>query len=224
MNYYFDFREKRIVVFKRMLRGESLHPNHEILKKNLFQNFALIESCGLKSLYDIQQALLTEEKIAKFSIKSFVSIEYLSVLNDEIKSYHPTPLQIQSFEFINPNIIEKLSKSGIETSFQLHKQVFSFTQRVHLCRNLGINYKETDTLAKLSDFSRIRYLSQAFIGFLMDSKFDTINKIVNTNSRLLFEHLIELQEKKENYQEKITQSCIQQLIRDAQYISSAIEI
>ena len=224
MGYYLDLKEKNINGFKERLINTKLLPSQEILKEKIDERFGILIKHNLKNLFDIQQILKTKDKVQKFADLSGLPVDYLTILRREVNSYHPQPRKINEFSCIKPEIKAKLKEIGIKDTVQLFDRIATKNERTRLIKVIAINNEDALLLAKLTDFSRMRYVNQTFATLLVNSNYDTIKKIKNADYEILYNHLTEMNKGKKYFNGNFALSDIKLFVEDASYISSGVEI
>ncbi|MCG8309611.1 MAG: DUF4332 domain-containing protein [Cytophagales bacterium] len=223
MDYYIDLKRKSISSFKIKLRNSRLLPSQKVLEDHLDEGFETLENLGLKNLYDIWQALKTKDKLQKFSEESGLPTDYLTVLRREVNSYHPQPRKINDFSCIKPEIKTEIGKMKIKSTVQLYDRVATREARAKLVEDLAIGPEDVLLLARLTDFCRMRYVNADFATLMVHSDYDTIDKIKGADYKELHSHLTQVNSEKNYFRGKIALNDMKLFIRDANYISSAVE-
>ena len=192
MGYYIDLRTISLDAYKKRLEQRDLLPSRMILKENIKERFAGLQEQGIRTLHDVQQALKTKRKLQEFSEKSGVPEEYLTILNREVKSLHPTPNKLKDFPGTSEKIALQLENLGIKNTLQLFEKVLTRKLREELATQAGINEQDVLELTKLTDLSRIKWVGAIFARLFFESGYDTVEKISSADYEDLYDTLIRI--------------------------------
>lgn len=214
MGYYIDLSKMSLNEFKENLKSRNLLPSQQILKKDVDKNFNVIKKQNIENLHQLQQALKTKNKVKEFSDLTGLTLDYLTILRREINSYHPQPRKIKDFPGLSPSTKEKLEKKDIKTTPQLYQKVALKTDWDELKKELGFNEEEALVLAKICDVSRLRYVNPAFATLLLNSDFDTVEKIKNATPDELYQNLVKVNENKKYYKGRINPKDMEFLVNE----------
>ncbi len=93
--YHIDAGKFDLKKFRISLESRILIPSRMILKEDVRVRFQMLESVGLHNLEDLMSALKNKNKIANFSKKTGLPVEYLTILKREAGSFFPNPIQLR---------------------------------------------------------------------------------------------------------------------------------
>lgn len=223
MSYYIDLSKITLDKFKDILNSGYLLPSQQILKEDIDDKFFALKSQNIENVYQLQQALKTKGKINDFSRSSSLSIDYLIVLRRMVNSYHPQPRKIKDFTGLSAETKDKLENMGIKTTPQLFEKMALKEDRENLRIELGISDDEALVLAKISDVSRLRYVNPSFATLLVNSRYDTVEKIKIADSNELYQELVTLNENKKYYKGRINLKDMGFLVNDTSNVSLDVE-
>ena len=221
--YYFDYNIINLEKLKEKIKSTELLPSQKILLEKIDERFDLLESYGIKNLHDLEMTLKTKNKCGDFARKTGLPEEYLIVLRREVNSYQPKPRKLNEFECIAKEIIDKLSILDIKNTVKLFEFVAKRKNRLELAKDLSISNDDAMKLAKITDISRIRYVSPDFATLLINSKYDTTEKIQKADYNRLYEDLIEINKNKIYYKGNFGLKDMKIFINDANFSPLIIE-
>ncbi len=95
--YHLDIEKYTLQKFKSGLKSRKMIPSRISLKDNLDERFRLLETQGISNLKELIDTLKTKPKIELFSKETGLSIDYLSLLRREAKSFLPNPVRLNKF-------------------------------------------------------------------------------------------------------------------------------
>ena len=117
--YHIDIEKYSLQKFKDNLKSRDMIPSRLSLKDELDERFMKLEIKGITNLKELVDALKTKPKIELFSNETGLTIEYLTLLKREAKSYLPNPVRLDKFPGIPSSYIGRLEAEGIKNSRQL---------------------------------------------------------------------------------------------------------
>ncbi|PKM53783.1 MAG: hypothetical protein CVV00_10955 [Firmicutes bacterium HGW-Firmicutes-5] len=187
MGYYIDLFEISIKEFAQKLKMTKLLPSSQLLKENIDVIFQNIEKNNIHNIGELQQCLKTKPKVARFSEKTTIDLNYLTVLRREINSLHPEPRDIEGFPYMSQIIKEKLRSLGIKTTFDLFEYIKNSEVRYRLMEKLSCSEEEVLYLTQLVDVSRLKYVNQTFATLLVACGYGSIEIIKKADYKELYE-------------------------------------
>ena len=196
MGFYIDLSQISLDEYQRKLTTGYLLPSQQILKENIDTRFRVLHEYHINNMHQLQQTLKTKAKVTAFATTTSIPIDYLTILRREVNSYHPQPRKIRDFPSLSEHLKTRLHEIGIKTTKDLFERVATKTERTKLQQELEIIDNEVLELAKLTDVSRLRYVNQTFATLLVNSRYDTVEKISQADHQALFEHLQHINEDK----------------------------
>ncbi len=215
MGYYIDFGKLSLDQYKDILNKARLLPSQKPILEEIDKRFDVLEEQGLKNAQQLMDALKTKKKIEAFAKASSLPANYLTILRRELNGRHPKPRKLGEFPGIPGETKTGLEKRGIKTTVDLFKQVATRTERAKLAKELEIPEEEALMLAKLTDVSRLRYVSQNFATVMVASSYDTIEKIKKADPVKFHQELLKLNEGNRYYKGNIGLSDMKFLVEDA---------
>jgi hypothetical protein len=188
--YHINLEEYSLQKFKRNLEVRDMIPSRVSLKDDLDERFSMLESAGITNLKELIEALKTKQKIEQFSKETGLSIQYLTLLNREAKSYLPNPVRLDKFPGISNTVIEKLGAVGIKNSHHMFNAAQDKVDRERLAQKSEIPIAILDELVGLSDLSRVYGVGPVFARMIYDVGIHSIRDFV----RYTAEQFIEIYE------------------------------
>lgn len=197
--YYIDFKTFSLTQLKKQLKTIIMIPSHQILKEKIDERFVCLEHLGIDNLEQLQQLLKSKSHVQSFAKKSGIPVDYLTILRREVNSYQPKPINFKDFPGINPDTIQKLKTMGIKNTQQLFPYVITRDNRIKMADQLDMTYDEILELTKLTDMARLKWVGPKFARLLVESKYDTVTKIANSNLQEFIQVLNDTNEKTKIY-------------------------
>lgn len=223
MGYFINFNEKSIQGFKEKLKATKLLPSQKVLEELMDEGFEYLEQKGIENIGALEQILKKKEDALEVAKQSNMPDNFWIVLRRELNGYHPQPRKLKDFTVLDPQLVESLEANGIKTTLQLYEVFSDDTQRASICTKVNISEEVYKLLCNLIDFCRLRYINADFATLMVNSNYNTIDKLKQANFNDLHVHLLELNADKKFYKAKITLNDMELIIRDANYFGSGFE-
>jgi hypothetical protein len=188
--YHMDLERFSLEQFKHILATQRLLPSESILREELPERFATLESMGIQNLADRTGALSTKAKLERFSQASGLPQDYLTMLRRRARSYTPRPIPLKKLPGIDPEHVDRLAALGIANTMQLFERAAYEGDRAELSRMADVPADAMLELVKLSDLARAPYVGPAFARLLYETGVDTIAKVSQQSSEALREKLV----------------------------------
>ena len=129
-------------------------------------------------------------------------IDYLTVLRRDVNSYQPKPINLKDFPGVNPEVIQKLDQMGIKNTKQLFANVLTREERNEFTQQNQIEYEDILELTKLTDVARLKWVGPKFARLLIESEYDTVEKVAKSNYEELYQALVHTNEERGIYKGK----------------------
>ena len=176
--YHIDLKKFSLQKFKTSLESRELIPSRLSLKDDLDGRFRILDANGISNLKELIDALKTKSKIAAFSQETGLTIEYLTLLNREAKSYLPNPVRLDRFPGISRECVDRLEAEGIKNSRQMFNAAKDKKERYRISRKTGIPIEILDELVGLSDLVRAYGVGPVFARMIYDVGIQSIKEFV----------------------------------------------
>jgi hypothetical protein len=223
MGYYPDLSKISLDFFKNRLKSQVLVSSQMILRDNIEDRFDILKKQNINNMEQLQQALKTKNDVEVFARESSLPVKYLTVLRREVNSYNSQKRKLKDFKILNNEIKKILDTAGIKTAEELYLRVRNKNERKKLAVLIKATDEELLFLTRLSDFSRLRYVTPEFSALLANSKFDTVEKLNEADPYKLYENLLEVNGQNRFFKGKIDKKYMQYLIDDSVLVSFDIE-
>ncbi len=223
MGYYIDLKEISIDEYKNILKSTTLIPSWKVLEKDIDANLNLLKANNVRNLDELLIALKDKEKIQGMSKITGLSEAYLSVLKRVVNGYRQKPNRIRDFSCIDEDVVKRLDEIGIKNSLQLYEKVKTQSKRRALSKTTGIHESVILTLTKLADLSRIRWVNHTFAYVLLESGYDTAEKIATADHKNLYITVKRLNQERKIYKASIGERDMEMIIDSAKGLSADIE-
>ena len=166
--YHIDPEEFSLDQFKESLRSREMIPSRVSLKEDLDERFQVLADNGIPNHQELMDALKTKTKIEQFSEESGLSVEYLTLLNREAKSYLPNPVRLDKFPEVDVQTVQRLEAVGITNTRHLFNSARDEVDREQLSKDTEIPLDDLTELYCLSDLSRAYGVGPVFARLIYD--------------------------------------------------------
>ena len=180
--YQIDLEKYSLQRFKRSLQTRELIPSRSSLKDELDAKFKILEDRGITNLKELTDVLKTKKKVEQFSQETDLSIEYLTLLNREAKSYLSKPIRLDKFSDIQTEYLERLDEVGIRNTKQLFIEAQNIIQREWLSNETDIPLEVLNELIGLSDLSRIYGVGPVFARMIYDVGINSVQEFIENTA------------------------------------------
>ena len=184
--YYLDLMSFTLEKFKILLLSEEMIPSRRILLEDTDECFNILHEMGVYSLQDLISTLGCKQKRENFSHRSGLSLNYLTILWREAKSYHPKVVYFREIPGLKDADIDVLARIGITHSRHLFRRAQTENQRAQLSDITGIPTARLLEMVRLSDLARVRGLGPAFVRLFYEIGVDSIVSLARSDPGQLF--------------------------------------
>jgi len=188
-NYFIDTNKFSIDKFRSILLTKEILPGRIILKEDIDERFDLLKTKKIKTLSDLLETLKTKQKIDKFANETGLTVEYLTILRREAKSYVSVPVKLTDLPFPETDIISKLELQGIKDSKQLFENAAKREDRQKLSANLNLPFDKLSELVCLCDLVRITGVGPVFARIIFDTGIFSVKDFLSYDTTELWDRL-----------------------------------
>lgn len=197
-----DLGEFRLEKLKGLLKNSRMLPSQQILQEDIDKRFTCLKEHGIENLAQLQKALKSKRDVQSFAEASGVPVNYLTVLRREVNSYQPKPINLKDFPGVQLDVIQKLELVGIKNTKQLFEWVITKEGRKGFANQYQITYEDILELTKLTDVARMKWVGPKFARLLVESNYDTVEKVASSDYEALYQDLLRTNEEKGIYKGK----------------------
>jgi hypothetical protein len=197
--YYIDLNTFSLTKLKWLLEKTRSLPSQQILQVELDERFVCLEEHGIQNLGQLQKALKTKKDVSSFAEQTGLPVEYLTVLRREVNGYQPKPINLKDFPGVNLEVIDKLRQVGIKNTIHLFPWVVTPKARQEFATQHLIEYHDILELTKLTDVARMKWVGPKFARLLIESPYDSVEKVRNANFKELYRSLVRINAEGEYY-------------------------
>ena len=190
-DYYLDLNAFSLEKLQYLFETTRMLPSQQILQDNIHERFACLRQNEIENLQQLQTALKSKKDVQSFAETTGLPAEYLTVLNRrEVNSYQPKPINLKDFPGVDQEVVLKLELVGIKNTKQLFARVITGERRNVLAAQNQIEDAAILELTKLTDLARMKWVGPKFARLLVESDYDTVAKVINSDYEVLYQNLV----------------------------------
>jgi hypothetical protein len=222
--YHRTLEEIAIGDFAQDLELASMIPSRKNLGEDIPGRLKLLKDYGIGNVGDLLGELKTPKNLQALAQKTGLPEDYLLTFRRELGSILPKPVRLDTIPSLEKGDIEKLRGMGIKDTLQMFDAATTDARRSSLAEKTGIPPGRILELAKLADVCRIKWVGANFARVLVDSGYDTAEKIAGADYRELYTAIVAANERGHYYKGKIGQNDIRLCVLAATRVPPGISI
>jgi len=197
--YHINTEKYSLQKFKNNLKSRDMIPSRVSLKDELDERFEILEINGITNLKELIDTLKTKPKIELFSKETGLTIDYLTLLNREAKSYLPNPVRLDKFPGIPTKYVDRLEVEGIKNSRQLFNEAKDKNGRKQISQRTEIPIEILNELVGLSDLARAYGVGPVFARIIYDVGIKSIKEFIENTAKDFIRIYEEKEQKKADF-------------------------
>ena len=146
-----------------------------------------------------QKVLKTKKNVTTFAAETGLPLDYLTVLRREVNSYQPRPINLKEFPGVDMEVVRTLEQQGSKNTKQLFPRVLTPKSREAFAKENQIAAEDLLELTKLTDVARMKWVGPKFARLLVESVYDTVENVANSNYEELYREIMRVNEEKGIY-------------------------
>lgn len=179
--YMPDLSKIRLDTFRNELKTGRLLPSRRPLLEGIDAKFALLEKQGLADAGALKEALSSNPKIERLAQKTGIPEDYFTLLKREVNNLSPTPVKFSAIPGISERTVKRLKDLRITSAEDLFPYIKDTNSRKELERISGLSAGEILRLTKLVDVSRVKWVGPKLARLIVDTKYDTVEKMAKAD-------------------------------------------
>lgn len=177
VSYMPDLSKITLDEYKKELKTGRLLPSRQPLLEDIDEKFNILKKEGYSNLADLKKGLDNKKKFDEMVKKTGLSGDYLKILKREVGNVLPVPIKFSEIPNISEKIIKKLTDLNITNTEVLFPYIVDNQSRKEFLKKSGLNDDEVMWLTKIVDVSRIKWVGPKLAKLIVDTKFDTVEKL-----------------------------------------------
>lgn len=217
MPYTIDLKQISVIEYREILKNKNLLPGRKILLMEIDENFKKIIDSGIDDLSVLKNNLSSAKKISSYSLKTGISVDYLTILKRELGSLEQKSIDLCDFPDINEEIIFLMSSKGIKTSKDFY-ELYQKSNRDAYFANIRKNNDEFHELFCLCNLVRINGVGAVAARMIYGSGYEDIKAVADADPLEMLNRLSQINSIKHYYGAKLGNKDIEFMIYYAKFI------
>ncbi len=217
MPYHIDAENVSLDDLRKRIEETDLVPSRRSLLDGIKPKFKTLEQQGFTTLAALRNKLKNAKHLGSFSTKTCIEEQYLILLRREINSYFPKPFALKHFDWLPGGEINKIEQSGIQNSAAFYEAAGSAKSRLELVDKSDMDGIVLETLFRLTDLTRVQWVSPTAARMLMEAGYDSVSKLATANEEDLHQALLQVNQDDRFFKGKIGLRDVKKLILSARY-------
>ncbi len=212
-NYMPDLSKISLDEFKNKLRTGRLLPSRKPLLENIDTKFTKLKKAGFNNAESLLNNLKNNRKLKSLAEETNIDEKYLKILKREISNLLPIPIKFTEIPGISEETLSKLASINITDTEALFPYIRDIKSRNDFKNNYKFSEEELLWLTKIVDVSRIKWVGPKLAGLIVDSEYDTVEKLANGKAEEVLKALNNAKNKNNKYQGSLGISDIESWIK-----------
>jgi len=205
---------------QKRITETDLVPSRAPLMDGLPEKMAALKRQRILTLANLRQELKNPRRLEAISTATGIDAQYLTLLRREIESYFPDPFPLTAFDWLPQAEIEKLVKAGVCDSADFYLVVRDPAWETDFVRSTGINTVVLEDLYRLTDLTRIQWVSPTTARMLIAASYNSASGVAAADAEELCAALERINEGHRFFKGKIGLRDCKRLIRSASYLAN----
>lgn len=222
MAYSIEAEHVRLEDIRRRIEETDLIPSLLPLLNDIETQFEALEQQGITTLAGLRDALKNPKRLETLSQSTGIDAQYLTLLRREIGGYFRDPLPLSAFDWLPEAEIARLAGKGINDTARLYQAASDATSAAELAGSTGVELATLKALIRLTDLSRVQWVSPKFARVLFETGYDSSSKVAHADAESLYEAILRANTNDRYFKGKIGLRDIKRLIKAASYVQDDI--
>ncbi|HET9914360.1 MAG TPA: DUF4332 domain-containing protein [Anaerolineales bacterium] len=218
MPYHLDAEKISLDDLRKRIEATDLVPSRASLLEEIESKMKVLKQQGITTLARLRNELKTSKRLEAVANATEIETQYLTLLRREIESYFPKPFALKSFDWLSGKEIAKLERNGIKDTAALYEAANTSQQRITLAKSTGIDENILETLAQLSDLTRVQWVSPTAARMLVEAGWCNAAELARADADELDQAFVRVNIGNRLFKGKIGLRDVKRLIHAAQYI------
>jgi len=216
--YQVDLERITLAKFKALLEKGRLLPSQQVLREDLDERFGILKEQGIENIRQLQLALKTKKDVGACARETGIPENFLTVLRREANGYNPKPRALEDSTVVDRKLVSKLGRMGMTNTIQYLEKTGTKEERKQLARSTGASMESIETLTRLADPTRLRYVNFAFATLLLRAGYGSVARIADADAAALHSDLVELNQEEGIFGGAISLEDMESCVQDARQV------
>jgi len=218
MPYHINAEKVSLDDLRKRIEETDLVPSRRPLLDGIEGKFKTLEQQGVSTFADLHSKLKNSKRLESLAEITEIEKQYLVLLRREVNSYFPKPITLKHFDWLPQGDIKKLEQTGIRNSAAFFKMATSTKRRTELAETSGIDVGFLNNLLRLTDLTRVQWVSPTAARMLVKASYDSASKLASADDEELHQALLRVNEGDRFFKGNIGQRDVKRLIKSARYV------
>ncbi len=199
LSYMPDLSEISLDEFKKELKTGRLLPSRKPLLDDIDTKFSILKKTSISNAENLRDILKSGSKLKQLIKETGIPEDYFKLLKREVNNLLPTPVKFSDIPNISEKIVKKLSSLKIADAENLFSYVKDNDSRKNFEKESGLSKEEVLWLTKIVDVSRIKWVGPKLARLIVDTKYDTVEKLAKAKPTDVLDELNSAKQKHKAY-------------------------
>lgn len=199
LNYMPDLSKISLDKLKNELKTGRLLPSRKPLLEDIDAKFSILEKTGILSAQTLKDILKGGSKLKQLVKETNIPESYFKLLKREVNNLLPTPVEFSDIPNIPAKIVKKLNSLKIFDTEVLFPYIKDSDSRKNFEKESKFSKEEVLWLTKIVDVSRIKWVGPKLARLIVDTKYDTVEKLAKAKPIDVLNALNEAKKKHKAY-------------------------
>lgn len=194
MAYHLDAKAVSLDDLRSRLEATDLVPSRALLLDDIGARFEALARQGITTLAELRDGLKTAKRLQALAEATALDPGYLTLLRREIEGYFPKPPHLSAFTQVPGTAVAdsvmagvrdgvaRLKAAGFVDAAALLNAASDASARTALASSTGTDPTVVDTLANLSDLTRIQWVSPMAAWMLVESGYRSVDAVAGADT------------------------------------------
>ena len=199
LSYMPELSEISLDEFKKELKTGRLLPSRKPLLDDIDTKFSILKKTSISNAENLRDILKSGSKLKQLIKETGIPEDYFKLLKREVNNLLPTPVKFSDIPNISEKIVKKLSSLKIADAENLFSYVKDNDSRKNFEKESGLSKEEVLWLTKIVDVSRIKWVGPKLARLIVDTKYDTVEKLAKAKPTDVLDELNNAKKKHKAY-------------------------
>jgi len=199
LSYVPDLSEISLDEFKKELKTGRLLPSRKPLLDDIDTKFSILKKTSISNAENLRDILKSGSKLKQLIKETDIPEDYFKLLKREVNNLLPTPVKFSDIPNISEKVFKKLNSLKIADAENLFSYVKDSDSRKNFEKESRLSKEEVLWLTKIVDVSRIKWVGPKLARLIVDTKYDTVEKLAKAKPTDVLNTLNEAKKKHKAY-------------------------
>lgn len=199
LSYMLDLSKVSLDEFRNELKTGRLLPSRKPLLDDIDTRFSMLKKAGVAHAENLREILKSGQKLKQLVKETDIPEDYFKLLKREVNNLLPVPVKFSDIPNISEKIVKKLTSLKIIDTETLFSHVKDCDCRKNFEKESGLSKEDVLWLTKIVDVSRIKWVGPKLAKLIVDTKYNTVEKLTKAKPTDVLNALNEAKKKHKAY-------------------------